>query len=260
MNENALHIEAVSISEAWTNVFFELMQSPDGLRHPALIVIKDLAGSSKLEDAAIRTRLDEELARHGLKSCRTVAGTIFPRSMWNPELSDDAAKLYARYDRAWPAIKKCPANKLGVYFRRLTSYAESVNQLDFIVKTFKRGNHRRSALQAAILDPSKDHAHNRIRGFPCLQQVSFTPLDKDRLSITGYYGKQCHFEKSYGNYLGLHDLGQFMAKQLDMKLDQVVCIASSLDLGGKNKSELAELSNEIKNICEKENPQFKAAS
>src|SRR5687768_7538818 len=102
--------------------------------------------------------------------------------MWNPALPNDASALFNRYEKAWRGIKTCPQNRKGVYFRRLTSYqsegaiAQPINQLEFIVKNYLAGNHRKSAMQASILDPTRDHTNNRQKGFPCMQQVAFTPL------------------------------------------------------------------------------------
>ena len=118
--------------------------------------------------------------------------------------------------------------------------------MEFIIKTFQGHNHRKSALQASIFDPSRDHSNARILGFPCLQQVVFTPLGEDKLSVTGFYAKQLHFEKAYGNYLGLYELGRFMAKQLGLKLSQVVCIASCLELSELNKRDLHGLEMDLR--------------
>lgn len=189
----ALSVSERNVSVAWAKAFLALMQPGGGHRHPAVVSMDHLESASAVEDAAIRGRLDKELKKHKSNSCSTVAGTLFPNSMWNHAITNDADALYTRYEKAWPGIAKCPANRNGVYFRRLTSYApenyneKPVNQLNFIVKTYRGGNHRKSALQASILDPTRDHTNNRQKGFPCLQQVAFTPLDNDRLSVAGFY-------------------------------------------------------------------------
>jgi len=248
-----LSISEGSISKAWARAFLALMSSGGASRHPAVVSVHSLE-SGAAEDSAIRSKLDAALKKRGKNSCATVAGTLFPRSMWNPAIDKDAEALYARYERAWPGIAKCPANRNGVYFRRLTSYradkstAPPINQLQFITETYNEGNHRKSALQASILDPSRDHTNNRQKGFPCLQQVSFTPLEHGRLSITGFYATQYQFEKAYGNYLGLYWLGLFMAKQLGLQLSQVVCVASVLSLGDESKADLKSLEQEILTI------------
>jgi hypothetical protein len=249
-------VTETNFSIAWARTFLALMEPSGNIRHPAIVVINGLENDVLPENQAIRALLDEELSKHGKNSCSTVASTIFPYSMWNPRAQDDAESLFHRYERAWPGIKKCQANRNGVYFRRLTAFLPKdhegmpVNQLQFIVDTFRGGNHRKSALQASILDPTRDHTNHRMKGFPCMQQVSFTPLENDMLSITGFYATQYQFEKAYGNYLGLYWLGRFMAKQLGLKLSQVVCLASVLERGEPKKRELQSLANGLESMIE----------
>lgn len=249
-----LTISDPNISVAWAKAFLELMETSGGHRHPTIVTINDIDEGHLLEDQSIRLRLDRELRKHGVNNCETVASTIFPHSMWNPSLTNHAEVLMTRYEKAWPGISKCSANRNGVYFRRLTSFQPEshqgtpVNQLDFIARIYQSGNHRKSALQASILDPTRDHTNNRQKGFPCMQQVAFTPLENGGLSITGYYATQYQFEKAYGNYLGLYWLGRFMAKQLGLKLTQVVCMASVLKLGNPTKTNLQTLANDLRDL------------
>lgn len=250
-----LVVSARTLSEAWAQTYLAVMESGGGTRHPVVVTIDGLEGREDIEVDVIRKRLDAELKLFGENSCSTVANTIFPRSYWNAGMKDSDAALYSRYERAWPGIKKCPANKYGVYFRRLTAYqpvghAKPVNQLDTIIESYKKGNHRRSALQLSIFDPTRDHTDQRQKGFPCLQQVSLTPLGKNKLSITGFYATQYQFEKAYGNYLGLYWLGRFMADQLGMTLAQVVCTAAVLSRGNPNVGALQGLTKDIKSILD----------
>lgn len=250
----ALAINESNISIAWAKAFLALMDAPNGQAHPAIVTIHNLDDGLPIEDDNIRSLLDKELMRHKKSVCRTVANTIFPLSYWNPQSPNDAQVLFTRYAHAWPGIKKCPANRNGVYFRRLTAYVpdnyskDPVNQLEFIVDTYKTGNHRRSALQAAIHDPTRDHTNQRQKGFPCLQQVTFTPMSNGALSITGFYAMQYQFEKAYGNYLGLYWLGRFMAKQLGLRLTQVTCIASVVRRGSPSKTKLEALADKLRLI------------
>lgn len=153
-------------------------------------------------------------------------------------------------------VARCRANNKGVYFRRLTAYTPldqpksrpPINQLEHIIETYKSGNHRHSALQASIFDPTRDHTNSRQRGFPCLQQVAFGVSD-DTLEVTGFYALQHHVPKAYGNYLGLCWLGRFMAKQMALRLAQITCIASSLKLGdGYSKTALTPLKNALEQM------------
>ncbi len=222
-----------SLSIAWAEVFLKLMDHGVSELAPVVLTVNDFDGSGvACEHPSIRERLDRELAEHGLQTCHTVANTIFPASLWVPGEADSALRLYERYESIWPRIRRHQQNRRGVYFRRLTAYVpdgaagEPVNQLRHIIDTYRRGNHRRSALQAAVFDPTRDHTNCRQQGFPCLQQVAFVPAEDEGLCVTGFYPMQYLFERAYGNYLGLCRLGRFMADQMGLPFARMVCIAS----------------------------------
>ena len=212
---------------------------------PLVVVLKDLNGGEPLEVDRIREALDEELAAQGSGLCHTVANTIFPKTMWNPEAGRQ--ELFDRYFRVFPRVKRMhKGNKYGLYFQRLIAFGcddngnGGVNQLDHILTTWERGNRRRTALQAALLDPRKDHTHQRQRGFPCLQQVTFARTGTNGLAVTGFYATQYIVERAYGNYLGLCRLGEFMAHEMGLRLDQMTCIATPA-IRDRSKSALEPL-------------------
>jgi hypothetical protein len=105
-----------------------------------------------------------------------------------------------------------------------------VTQLAHVLATREAGNHRRSAYQLSIIDPTRDHTSQRQRGFPCLQQVSISPIGEDELSVTGFYATQTLFERAYGNYIGLCELGRFFAHEWGRQLTRVTCVASIAEL------------------------------
>ena len=224
-----LIVESNNLSVAWGNAFLQVYRA--GEISPLVVVINGLDNAEPGEIPVIRNLLDASLAANGNGlSCLEVANTIFPISLWNPER--DRNDLFQRYINIFPRIRKHPRNQHGVYFQRLISFGHDgnlqhgVNQLDHIISTWKRGNRRRTALQAAVFDPSKDHTNQRRRGFPCLQQVAFARIGDDGLSVTGFYATQYMFERAYGNYLGLCRLGHFMAHEMGLRLSQVVCMAT----------------------------------
>jgi hypothetical protein len=246
-------IADTNLSLVWGKAFMALMEPGCSEISPLVVRIHGFKGMPD-EHPDIRHRLDEVLQRHGEQPCHTVAGTIFPQSMWNPALSNDAEVLFQRYGRAWRGIKKCPQNRIGVYFQRLTAYQpkdaiKPINQLRSIVEIYRSGCHRRSALQASILDPSRDLSASRLRGFPCLQQVSFIPHDTE-LEMVAFYPMQYHFEKSYGNYLGLCHLGRFMAKQMGLTFTSLACVAAVLKRGDPPKHELAPLAAHVNGVLQ----------
>ena len=244
-----------NLSVAWAEAFLKLMERGVDKLAPAVITISDMDSGEPRENTDIRSRLDQELQRLGCQSCHTVANTIFPESLWNPSSENNAQELFTRYDRIWPRIKKDRLNRHGVYFRRLMAFSpkgtngEPVNQLEHIIETFRRGNHRTSALQAGILDPTRDHTHSRQRGFPCLQQIGFVP-EGNELHVIGSYPLQYSLERAYGNYLGLCRLGRFMAKNMDLSSVKMTCLAMVLRRSdpGISKGCLQALADDLHHI------------
>ena len=246
----ALTIERDNLSIAWASAFLQVMAK--GEIAPLTVVIQGFDDGEPSEVELIRKLLDDALGADAKGiSCHGVANTIFPNSLWNP--GANRQQLYRRYRRIMRRVLKDRRNRYGVYFQRLVAYGHDaayeggVNQLEHVIQTWRSGNHRRSALQAAIFDPNKDHTNQRMRGFPCLQQVAFAPQGSDGLAVTGFYATQYIFERAYGNYLGLCWLGRFMAQQMGKQLTQVTCVASPAKRD-RTKGYLQEMAREVERI------------
>jgi len=245
-----------NLSVAWIRAMDAAL---DGGAHELAPLVLTVTGfeddGSPEEVPGVRTLIDQELARvcaaeeekkkrKGAAAkgnpakpltCHTVANTIFPASLWNPDLP--RKKLYERFRKIYPALKRQKGNQRGTYFHRLVDYPdapEGGNQLEWIIKTFLGGLGRRSAFQAPIAYPKKDMVSTPLLGFPCLQQVAFTPNRKQRtLAVTGFYGMQYMVERAYGNYLGLARLGHFMAVEMGLRLERMTCIAAIGEIEGE---------------------------
>lgn len=243
-----LFISDDNLSHAWARAFQESMKPGQSEIIPLVINITGFQNSDPTEDIQIRQLIDEALQDEGEYKCDTVANTIFPNSFWNP--TKDRELLYQRYHSSFRGIKKSASqNRYGLYFERLVNYGtEQKNQLEHIINTYQGGNHRRSALQASIFDPSKDHTNQPLRGFPCLQHVTFIPDAKNKeLTVTGFYAMQYIFRKGYGNYLGLARLGKFIAHELGFKLTGLTCMASIAKLE-ISKCRVQDMSNRFEEI------------
>ncbi len=254
MVTNQLVIDETNFSRAWGRAFLNLARPALNEIIPLQVTI-ELQRDAPLEMQSIRDALDSELRSQKLPSTETVASTIFPTSMWNPALPRD--NLFERYLRALPSIKKFPQNRNGLYFERFIAYgAGQLNQLDFIINSRlgdsgRSPNRRRSVLQAAAFQPSQDLTNQRQRGFPCLQQVNFAPYGKNELAVNGFYATQYIFQKAYGNYLGLYNLGRFMAHELGLELRQITCFTGIAELG-ISKARLASLKAKVEQYLEVE--------
>lgn len=248
------------MSVAWIRA---MVAALDGGAHelaPLVLTVTGFEGDgSPAEVPAVRGLVDQELARiaaaeeekkrkekvaKGRSSvkpakpltCHTVANTIFPASLWTPD--GPRERLYERFRKIYSTLHRQKGNQRGTYFHRLVDYPdapEGGNQLECIIKMFRGGVGRRSAFQAAITWPKTDMVASRLLGFPCLQQIAFTPNRKQgTLAVTGFYGMQYMVERAYGNYLGLARLGNFMAAGMGLQLERMTCIAAV----GKIESEV----------------------
>ena len=243
------------VSHAWAKAFKATYFNKDVT--PFSVSISGLDNSSYKEDTIIRSSLDKFLCQKKHASIDTVSNTIFPSSLWNP--NKDRSLFFQRYLKCYPTIKKSePINRNGTYFGRLISYdndSENGNQIDDILKQWESKNHRNSGLQAGLYNPMKDRNKSRIGlGFPCMQQICFSPIGtngKDGLSVSAFYATQTIVEKAYGNYLGIIQLGQFMASQMDLELKSVTLFVSKAkfknDTKGK-KSDYTEIWNILKDL------------
>lgn len=243
-------IEEDNLSVAWAKAFLRVMDA--GEISTLTVVIRSFTDGEPMEVGPIRRLLDDALrADRKELSCHKVANTIFPVSLWNPQANRQ--QLYERYRRIMPQVLH--KNRYGVYFQRLIAFDHDpaheggVNQLEKIIQAWKRGIRRRSAFQAAIFDPRRDHSNQPLRGFPCLQQIAFAQQGSDGLSVTGFYATQYMFERAYGNYLGLSRLGRFMAQEMGRELTQVTCVASPAKRE-KTKGSLQGLASGVQAILE----------
>ncbi len=247
---NLQPICGINLSETWAKAVIKCWNSRGQILTPGLVHFSVGDDLWQLESPNIRKILECELSAAKVPSfinksyVETVSGTIFPESIWQ-RCNNDRKRLYDYYLKIWPRIKKNPLNRNGVYFQRLIAFdcvdSKSMNQLEFIIKQWESGNHRHSALQAAIFSPHKDHRNGPYLGFPCLQHVVFHPNGSNGsngLSVVGFYVNQLLIEKAYGNYLGLYRLGKFMASQMGLELKYIMCIATNLKISnspGKEK-------------------------
>jgi len=243
------------LSLAWTRGLERLIDA-SGHHEENFKISIDIGSDGVSENQRVKAELDRFLADNGLATVDTVANTIFPQSLWNR--SAPRTQLYDRYLSTLPRIKKCSTNRRGTYFQRMISFGngeEKLNQLDHVIENWLTNNHRHSAFQLAIFDPLSDHTRSRQLGFPCLHQVCFNPRGangQDGLGMTAFYATQHLLNKAYGNYLGLIRLGQFVAKETNLKLVNLTCIAGSGELqrssGGVPMGEVRGLLSKLQKL------------
>ncbi len=235
-----------NLSFVWSEAFRRCMERGVYELQPLTLSVTGFEDNLPPEHREIRNAVDISLSQHGKFSISTTANTIFPISLWNPELT--IKELGARYENILPSLKKMTAqNRNGTYFERLISYGpHKSNQLEKLINIYRSGTHRRSALQLAIYDPRLDQTNQRRRGFPCLQQIAFMPNEQDgTLMVHGFYATQYVFDRAYGNLVGLSHLGHFVAHELGLKLAGVTATAAVATLGDVSKEKLRGLKIEL---------------
>jgi len=215
-----LFITSENLSAAWSRVYLHIVDHPGTEISPLIVSISGFEKDGKpQEDSTVRGALDAVLADEGKVSVEDAAYTIFPQRLWQMARGD-RNRLYKMYcDWAVLAYKKSnqKLNGRGLYFERLVKFGGGPldgNQLEWILSQYEKNPAiRRSMLQASVFDPARDHVAQAQLGFPCLQHVSFLP-SKDGLVMNAFYATQQLLFRAYGNFLGLVQLGAFMAGEM----------------------------------------------
>ena len=237
-----LLIDDTNLSRAWARLLLQVLDNAGTEVAPLILSVRGFAqDGTAVEDSAMRQALDRLLDRKDRITVENVAFTIFPQRLW--EMSrGDRGRLFARYRETfprWQAMNR-RANGRGMYFERMIMYGRGPcdgNQLEWILSQFNcRTSVRRSMLQATTFDPGRDHVTSAQLGFPCLQQVSFEPTPVG-LVTNAFYATQQVFDKAYGNYLGLAQLGAFMAHEMGMSLARLNVMVGVAKLERINKSD-----------------------
>jgi len=242
-----LLVDEPNLSKAWSKAILHVIDHAGKEVSPLILSVTGFDDNgTPAEDSAVRRTLDELLIAKRMQNVETVAYTIFPQRLWKLA-QGDRNRLFELYRDAFPRYQAMNRNnRLGLYFERLISYGRGPcdgNQLEWILSQFNsRGGVRRSMYQACVFDPGRDHVAVAQLQFPCLQQVSFEPTDEG-LVINAFYATQQLFVKAYGNYLGIAQLGAFMAHEMGTKLYRmnVVIGVAKFERIGKTDQELRPL-------------------
>jgi hypothetical protein len=247
-----LLLQGNNLSRVWSTAFLYLVDHPSAEISPLVVTMTGFIDGEPSEDEELRVALDKSLEENGKPTVHTVANTIFPKSIWRA-CKYDRSLFFQIYKENIPRYKALESRKnhRGMYFERLIAYGDGPhdgNQLEFIITEYNaRPRVRRSMWQASIFDPKRDHVRSAQLVFPCLQHVSFVP-NNGGLIINAFYATQQIFEKAYGNYLGLCRLGNFMAHEMGLTLEQMNCVigVEKLDFSPKSKlSSLIEVARKV---------------
>ena len=192
----------------------------------------------------------DELARSlGLKSTMENANAVWPSFFARPKRN--TAEVFSDIERfAVPAIKTACKNRHDSYVERLIAWRSSesggvVHQLQNILARLKSeiGNPapKSSSYEVSIYSPGLDPGY---MSFPCLSHLSFK-YDHHRgvIHLTALYRNHAYLSHAYGNFLGLGRLMQFVCRETDTSLGELVSISTHADaeLSGRKSQTCAAL-------------------
>lgn len=236
-------IDETDLSRAWAKIFLRILDGRGTEISPLVVSLSGFDREGRISEVPrLRDAIDQVLKKKGKISIETVAHTIFPERLWRIA-GHNRARLFALYKGVFPryVAMNRRANGRGLYFERLIMFGPNTpcegNQLEWILSQYgSRPGIRDTMFQAAIFDPERDHIRDARIVFPCLQHVSFVPTSEG-LVTNAFYATQYVFDKAYGNYLGLAQLGAFMAHEMGMPLARLNVTVGVAKLDGISKTE-----------------------
>lgn len=251
MSTTPIVFENNNLSIAWCEIFEHIINHSGFEITPLLLTLTDF---DEIEE--VRKKINLSLLNHGFDSIETVSETIFPQSIYQLK-NYNRNDLYATYvDDILPRIKKIDkSNSRGTYFQRMIAFEDSfnnrnINQIDKIIRSLLSKRNRRSKLQVSIFDATKDHLNGPYQTFPCLQHVTFYKSENGGLILNGFYASQYLFQRAYGNWLGLINLGKFVAKETNLEFERFNCFIGIEKLDELTKESAKPLLKQLKSSKE----------
>jgi hypothetical protein len=245
-------IEADNLSVAWSRALLSVWDRTKSDLSPIVVSISGFPPPLPTEIAEVRAATDAVLGELQMSPVRVSALTIIPYEMWCRRNKPSCSEFKSFcIDRLLPRMKALNSlNRNGTYFERLMDFKgtargkpRTVNQLQFVINLLANRTRwpRESALQMSCFDPAKDHTGQPVRGFPCLQQVGVAHDGDGNIAISAYYPTQYIFDRAYGNYLGLCQLGAFIAHETGLRFVRLNCFVGRPTLGSVSRRKIADL-------------------
>jgi hypothetical protein len=80
-----------------------------------------------------------------------------------------------------------------------------------------------------------------FQGFPCLQHATFLVSENGGLVLNSFYAVQYLYRRAYGNWLGLINLGKFVANELQLNFERFNCYVGVEQLDKLKKKQAQNL-------------------
>jgi len=228
---------------AWLEVIKLLISSHWDLRN-LVVHIKNPTNLDQAFHHKVRAFTKEQ----GILSPKDVAYTIFPHNLYKSKGNSD--RLFSAYNKPGGLFDRIKTG-WGTYFRRMTNYEGvngPVNQLANIISAI-RNRQKLSKAAYTILIQNPGGETIRPLGGPCLNYLAVQAESKMAeqsltLGLLAIYRNHDFLERAYGNYWGLCNLINFLAREVDGDAGPLTCISSHAYVS-KRKKELRALVERI---------------
>lgn len=230
--------------------------------HEAHNVIVDLA-NPLLEspiDQDITAEVDAFLRQHNHWPVRTVANTIFPKSLYDRHGAPDFYDVYL--SKVYPRIKR-PQGDWGRYFERMITFplhkkGKSINPLQDIVGKIKLQltgpRCFRNVYELTVYDPIRDAGP--VMNRQCLSFLSFKLTDRipRKLLLTAMYRNHYYIERLLGNLVGLSWLMKFVADETGVAVGELTIVSTHAEIdNAASRYEISALLKRCRALAEVSN-------
>jgi hypothetical protein len=238
------YVETTNLSQGWIGACQALLGCRgEEANHVVVRMTEPLP-----EDRQIRAAADDFAALARVQEITEVRNTIFPAEL----AADftDPLELEEEYFDAYDVI--CRFSPQGTYFGRICRSPHpdgtTTPQLANLVARLKKaraGTRWRAIYQLNIYAEHKD-ANKKRGNFPCMAHLGFQlggANKPNRLDCVALYRNQDMVLKGYGNYLGLAQLQEYLARATGFEPGELTVIAghASLELTGGTRGQLKAL-------------------
>lgn len=203
------YVDTGSLSAAWLQAVEAILGQPDQAAFHFFVRAREPL--PEIEE--VRTEADALMDAIGKQSIETVRNTIFPHE-WAQDLPEPD-ELCADYLEHHDDLKALGSRR-GTYFGRMIAYpradGSTANQLLNTIEKLRSASSGiqrwTSRYEINIYSERKDAGITR--SFPCMSHLAFH-VDEHKLHCLATYRNHDLIDRSYGNWLGLAQLQQYVA-------------------------------------------------
>lgn len=240
------YVVAETLSEGWLGAVKLLHDAPS--RKVVHLIVRILNPAKEIpEIRAAAAGLIAANNRGGdgkMPDIETTRNTIFPATFARRTKSPQ--QLVTHYRERYPEIRRFPHNERGTYFGRIVAYPRGKDndpgdQLTDTVRKLRdelrSGSNKSSRYEINVYSERCDTSP---MSFPCLAHLS-VHLHEGHVHLQAIYRNESLIARGYGNFLGLAELQDYIAKSARAKTGELMITAGHAELDGLKRPVTAML-------------------